>query len=324
MRVFCWLILYCCFFSCAEKKTEVQLVRSEQPSLLNSIPTVGLKILGTVQDAGRPHIGCQKKCCALENLPEEKQDVVSLGIWDIEDNRSFLLEATPDISTQLNGLAEVFGNSVFQLPDGIFLTHAHIGHYSGLMYLGKEALGAKRLAVYAMPRMMEYLGSNGPWDQLVSQENIALRALEAEKELLLSKQLSITPFLVPHRDEYSETVGFMIRGPHKSLLFIPDINKWEIWDRSIVALLKEVDYAYIDGSFYNGDELPHRDMADIPHPFIIESMALFDPLPESERNKVHFIHLNHTNPLLDTSSKEYKFVRAKGYHIARKGEIVAL
>jgi len=28
---------------------------------------------------------------------------------------------------------------------GIFLTHRHIGHYAGLMYLGKEVIGAKDL-----------------------------------------------------------------------------------------------------------------------------------------------------------------------------------
>ena len=290
----------------------------------DSVPVIGLKILGIVQDAGRPHIGCSKNCCTDENLPEEKQHVVALGIWDREENRSFLIEATPDIAIQLSDLSRQISPASFKLPDGIFLTHAHIGHYSGLMYLGKEALGVKRLAVYAMPRMTDFLTKNGPWGQLVTQENIMLRSLEADKELLLSRQLSITPFLVPHRDEYSETVGFLIRGPQKTVLFIPDINKWEIWDRSIVALLAEVDIAYIDGSFYDGEELPHREMSEIPHPFVIESLALFDTLPDTEKNKIHFIHLNHTNPLLNNDSEVYRAVEAKGYHIAEQGTVVPL
>ena len=324
MKAFILLILSCWCLSCVEQKQVESLFLSAQSQNQDSLPTVGLKILGTVQDAGRPHIGCSKPCCAEENLPEEKQHVVSLAVWDLEENRTFVLEATPDIAIQLDALSEQLENSTFQLPDGIFLTHAHIGHYSGLMYLGKEALGAKRLAVYAMPRMTEFLSRNGPWDQLVAQENIALRPLEADKELLLSKRLSITPFLVPHRDEYSETVGFLVRGPQKTALFIPDINKWEIWDRSIIALIAEVDIALIDGSFYDGNELPHRDMAEIPHPFVVESMALFDALPVEEKNKIYFIHLNHTNPLLNTESDSYQLVRDKGYHVARQGEIVPL
>ena len=324
MRVLFCLSLFCLILSCSEEKKGRPHSTYHEVQSFDSIPVVGLQILGTVQDAGRPHIGCRKACCDLENLPVEKQHVVSLGIWDRNENRSFLLEATPDIAIQLNDLSEAFEDTAFKLPDGIFLTHAHVGHYSGLMYLGKEALGAKRLPVYAMPRMTAFLSGNGPWDQLVNQENIALRPLEADKELVLSKQLSITPFLVPHRDEYSETVGFLVRGPQKSVLFIPDINKWEIWDRSIVALIAEVDLAFIDGSFYDGQELPHRNMADIPHPFIVESMALFDSLSVDEKSKIHFIHLNHTNPLLDPHSDMYQFVEEKGYRVARQGEIIAL
>ena len=323
-RSFFGLILFCCFLSCEERDKSVSVLQENHPEQSDSMPLVGLKILGTVQDAGRPHIGCQKECCSVENLPEEKQYVVSIGLWDRNENRTFLIEATPDIAEQLRGLSEPFDSLSFGLPDGIFLTHAHIGHYSGLMYLGKEALGAKRQAIYAMPRMMDFLSSNGPWDQLVAQENITLKTIAADRELVLSKQLSITPFLVPHRDEYSETVGFLIRGPQKTVLFIPDINKWDVWDRSIVALLAEVDLAYIDGSFYDGNELPNRDMDEIPHPFIVESMALFDALPEQEKTKIRFIHLNHTNPLLDVESDMYKKVEKKGYGVARQGEMIAL
>eukprot|EP00957_Ditylum_brightwellii_P156501 11911053-Ditylum_brightwellii.AAC.1 len=63
-------------------------------------------------------------------------------------------------------------------PDGIFLTHAHIGHYTGLMYLGREALGAVDVPVYAMPRMRSFLKNNGPWSQLVSLGNINIQNLE--------------------------------------------------------------------------------------------------------------------------------------------------
>lgn len=324
MKDFRWIFLLCCLISCAEKKQDAP--QEIRPGLLDrdTLPQVGLRVLGIVQDAGRPHIGCRKHCCAPENLPDEKQHVVSLGFWDLEEKRTFLLEATPDIAVQLDLLYDRQYTEGFELPDGVFLTHAHIGHYSGLMFLGREALGAKRTAVYAMPRMHEFLSGNGPWSQLVNLENIVLRPLVADKELVLSKQLSITPFLVPHRDEYSETVGFLIRGPQKKVLFIPDINKWVFWDRSIVAILAEVDMAFLDGSFYDGAELPHRDMSEIPHPFIVESMGLFDSLPKAEKNKVHFIHLNHTNPLLDEGSEIYQEVQAKGYNIAKQGQVIAL
>ena len=65
-------------------------------------------------------------------------------------------------------------------------------------------------------------------------------------------------------------------------------------------------------------------MADIPHPFIVESLRRFAPLPEKEREKVRFIHLNHTNPALDRRSAAASAVIDAGHDIARLGERVGL
>ncbi|WP_293749098.1 MBL fold metallo-hydrolase [uncultured Paraglaciecola sp.] len=201
---------------------------------------------------------------------------------------------------------------------GIFLTHAHIGHYAGLMYLGHEAMGANNVPVYAMPRMKQFLENNGPWDQLSRYNNIQLKPL-ADKHPVSLTQVSVTPFTVPHRDEYSETVGYRIQGQHKTAIFIPDINKWQSWKTNIADLVKTVDYAFLDAAFYADGELPGRDMSKIPHPFVSESMQIFDALPIQQRNKIWFIHMNHTNPLLNKNSPEAKLVQSKGYHIAQEG-----
>jgi pyrroloquinoline quinone biosynthesis protein B len=201
----------------------------------------------------------------------------------------------------------------------VFLTHAHIGHYAGLMHFGREAMNAQGLPVYAMPLMSAYLSNNGPWSQLVALNNVALMPLGDNQPVALTTSLSVTPMLVPHRDEFSETVGYRIEGPNKSALFIPDINKWADWDTDIVALIKTVDYALLDATFFADGELGNRDMSQIPHPFVAESMALFSNLPAKERGKVWFIHFNHTNPLLDLESPESLRVIDAGYHIAAEG-----
>ena len=209
-------------------------------------------------------------------------------------------------------------------PDGIFLTHAHMGHYSGLMHLGREALGSQEVPVYAMPRMMQFLPENGPWSQLVELKNITLMPLEDEQQVQASDALGIIPIEVPHRDEFSETVGYRIVGPNRSVLFIPDINKWDQWDRLLEDELREVDRAYLDATFYDVDEVGYRDMAEIPHPFMIETMDLLQELPQKERSKVHFIHMNHTNPCLDETSAAYREVRERGFNIARLGDSFSL
>jgi pyrroloquinoline quinone biosynthesis protein B len=186
------------------------------------------------------------------------------------------------------------------------------------MFLGHEAMGAESVPVYAMPRMHEYLSNNGPWSQLVKFNNIDLILLENE-QIRKFGEFNISPFLVPHRDEYSETVGYRIQGPTKSALFIPDIDKWLDWDMNIIELLRTTDYALIDASFFADGELGMRDMSQIPHPFVTESMELFDDLSEVEKNKVWFIHMNHTNPLLDPNSEESKQVLRAGFNIATEG-----
>jgi len=280
-------------------------------------PSVKLVILGTVQDAGSPQIACEKDCCSkLLKEPDNTRNVVALGLVDGLNKKSYLFEATPNIGLQLKSLSEFASFPAKPLPDGVFLTHAHIGHYTGLMYFGKESLNSTNLPVFVMPQMSSFLTQNGPWGQLVSSENIVLKSLEADKGIALTPSLSVTPFLVPHRDEYSETVGYLIEGPDKKAIFIPDIDKWSRWDKSIVQAISEVDYAFIDATFYDEKEINNRDISEIPHPFVIESMALFNDLTPEEKGKIFFTHLNHTNPLLDPESEAYLEVVSKGYHVA--------
>jgi len=271
-------------------------------------------VLGTLQDGGSPHMGCEKDCC--KNLDALKK-VVSLGLIDPVSNKKFLLEASPDYVAQTRMLKGLLTSSANKLPDGIFLTHAHIGHYAGLMFLGKEAMNSKAVPVYAMPKMKSFLENNGPWSQLVTLNNIQINPLSEGKWEKISPSLRVKPILVPHRDEFSETVGFIIEGPHKKLLFIPDIDKWEKWKTDIVSLIKEVDHALIDGTFYSAAEVGNRNIAEIPHPLVQESMQLFDSLSTKEKEKIIFIHFNHTNPLLNEQSEEAKLVKSKGFRIAK-------
>ncbi len=286
---------------------------------------VSLIILGTVQDAGSPHIACSKECCTTLFLqPNEDRKVVSLGIVDAEHKKKYIIEATPDFPEQAKALKNFDLSVKGEIPNGIFLTHAHIGHYTGLMYLGKEAMNAKNIPVFAMPKMKSYLENNGPWSQLVDTNNILLQDIKQAEEIPLTPNLSIVPFTVPHRDEFSETVGYTIIGPKKKVLFIPDIDKWHKWEMNIVEAVSKVDLAFIDATFYDAEEIDNRDITQIPHPFVIESMALFKDLSKSEKAKVFFIHLNHTNPLLDTSSDAHSTVLKNGFNVAKIKDVFPL
>jgi pyrroloquinoline quinone biosynthesis protein B len=276
-----------------------------------------IQVLGTAQDAGYPHAGCTKVCCEQAWADGTIHEPVScLGLVDPATGQAWLFDATPDLPAQMMALQEVTGKNTV---DGIFLTHAHIGHYTGLMYLGREVMGTHQIPVYAMPRMESFLRSNGPWSQLVTLENIALRPISAGNKVEVTESIQVTPILVPHRDEYSETVGYLIKGPGKTALFIPDIDKWARWDRSLSQLIRQVDWAFIDATFFNGNELPGRDMSEIPHPCVVESMNLLASLPADQKARVYFIHMNHSNPMLDPQSDATKKVLESGFQIARTG-----
>ena len=314
---FLYLILLLVFFSCQEKKIAKMSTPFERSTSVEELD-VSLILLGTLQDAGAPQINCNKKCCqGLFEQADLVRRVSSLGLLDFNTQKKYLFDATPDISKQLHALKKASPIATSSIVDGIFLTHAHIGHYTGLMYLGKEAVNATEVSVFAMPKMSSFINNNGPWSQLVTNRNIALQPLVANQAISLSPTLQVTPFLVPHRDEYSETVGYLIEGPHKKALFIPDIDKWNRWELNLATELKKVDYAFLDATFYSAKELGNRDMSQIPHPSVLETIQTLKDLSMEERAKVIFTHFNHTNPLLDSTSEATKKVLALGFKIGR-------
>jgi pyrroloquinoline quinone biosynthesis protein B len=281
---------------------------------------VEIAVLGAGQDAGAPQIGnAQDKGPRL--LPS------SLGVVDHEAGQRYLFDATPAITEQLRALDRIAPPDPETQGglglDGVFLTHAHIGHYLGLAYLGVEAASADRQQVFAMPRMAEFLRSNGPWGQLVEFGNIELIELADQQLVPLSDAFGVWPLLVPHRDEYSETIGYLFMTPGKTALYMPDLDSWDEWEdmtgMTLEDLLSQVDYAFVDSTFWDDDELPGRDMSKIPHPRTSYTMDRLAEADAATRAKVHFIHYNHSNPVRDPDSAESREVAERGFNVARRG-----
>jgi len=303
-------------------------------------------VLGTAQDGGLPHLGCDRECCMRARRdPSARRFVTSLLLCDPRDGRRWLFDCTPDVREQMN-LARGHpatrkapeGGGRPPLIDGLFLTHAHMGHYGGLLEFGREAYAVKGLATWATPRFADFLRANGPWKQLVDEGRLDFRPLEPDARVELAPGLSVRCFRVPHRDEWSDTVGFVIEGPSRRLLYLPDIDKWEAFDawtppdaadrnggiRTIEQALAAVDVALIDGCFFADGEIAGRSMKEIPHPFIAESIARFAPLPATEREKVFFTHLNHTNAAAVEDGHAWRSVIAAGMHVLADGRVFGL
>lgn len=270
-------------------------------------------VLGVAQDGGHPQPGCRRDCCIGPSIRAHLTSCVAI----VDRNRAWLLDAGPDLPRHLDVLDE----RGIDLA-GILITHAHIGHYTGLMFLGKEAMDVTSLPVWAAPRMAVFLKSNGPWAQLVSAGNIEIRSAVAA--IGLSPLVQVTMFPVPHRDEYSETVGYRVTGPQAALLYVPDTDGWDGWQTDIEDHLSAADVALLDGTFFSGDELPDRDITTVSHPTVSDSLRRFSNLNGTERSKIHFTHLNHTNPLLRTDSDEFLRVVRSGMAVATEGQCIYL
>jgi pyrroloquinoline quinone biosynthesis protein B len=249
-----------------------------------------LVVLGVAQDAGIPHLACEQELCvSIREGKRKRERVASIGLVNPVLGRAYLFDATPDLPTQLHDL----NNG--RPPDGIFLTHAHIGHYTGLMYLGRESVDFQRVPVYGTERMTRFLRDNGPWSLLTSRRNVDLRTVVPDQRIDLEGGAWVTPILVPHRDEFTDTVGYLISGPNRRALFIPDIDQWQKWERDIRVMADEVDYLLVDGTFASPDEIPGRSVDDIPHPMMQTTRDLL----RGTKAMLRFIHVNHTNRQLE-------------------------
>src|SRR6185295_6039477 len=277
-------------------------------------------VLGTVQDGGMPQTGCDcSNCSRARKDPKLARHVASLAIHVPKTGHVYLVDATPDLPAQIEEIHTFRSHparKVDRAPfDGVFLTHAHIGHYLGLAHFGFESLNTSNLPVWASPRMAEYLRTNGPWSQLVRLKNIELREIQPGAPVDLGEGVTVTAFPVPHRDEYSDTLAFVIRGPHSTVLYVPDTDGWNTWTRPLPRFLEEekVDVALLDATFYSPDELPDRDVTKIRHPLVTGTMDLLAPQVKAGKLRVFFTHLNHSNPALDPDGAARKAIEAKGF-----------
>jgi pyrroloquinoline quinone biosynthesis protein B len=281
--------------------------------------------LGTVQDGGFPHIGCNLECCNRVRLnPIHSRLVSSISILDNVNSHAWIIDVSPDIARQISILMEYIPNLNYPCLSGLFLTHAHIGHYMGLLYFGLEALNLKNLPVYVLPRMKDFLYKNSMFYQMIENKNIIIKELKDNSRIKLNNTLELQPFFVPHRNELSETVGYKIIGENSSVIYLPDIDSWSDWDISLIDIIKDNDVVIIDGTFFSKDEIVGRNINKIPHPTIMQSMDLTKGISLKDKNKVFFTHLNHTNKVLNSESQEYKKVITSGYNILEDRKIFNL
>ncbi len=315
-KVFCLLVLSALLWGCAGHDPD------GPPR--QAVPGPKLVVLGTAQDGGFPHAACACVRCVLARSDRSAARLIaSVAIVDRSTGTRILVDAGPDIREQLEILQAADPDRpdrVDRSPvDGVLLTHAHLGHYTGLAFFGFEAVHTQDLPVWCSSSMAAYLTENGPWSQLVGIGNIVLGKMEPWKPFEPLPGIEVIAVPVPHRDEYADTFGFVVRGERSTVFYAPDTDSWDHWDPPVTGLLEDVDVAILDATFYSADELPGRRVEEIGHPLMTATMDLLQPLVDSGRLQVWFTHMNHSNPVLGPNPQARDEVERRGFHIAEDG-----
>lgn len=284
-----------------------------------------LFVLGIAQDGGLPHFGCERPCCASARATGRTLFPASLGVVDHRCGKLLLVEATPRVEEQVALLHELAGVSGRgrRPVDAVLVTHAHVGHYLGLAFFGREVASTSQLPVFCSPRFAQFLGGHGPWRQLVELQQIELHDFVVGESFAPWPGLTVQALAVPHRDEYSDTMAYLLQGPNRRVLFVPDVDAWEREPALLRRLLDGVDVAYVDGTFYDGSELPERNLAEIRHPLMVRTMELLADVAAARPGAIRFLHCNHTNPVLHDPALVPQLT-ARGFALAEQGERISL
>ena len=287
------------------------------------VPT--LTILGTAQDGGVPQAGCGCSNCnaAFEN-PERVRFPVSLGVMDNQGGMH-LIEATRALPEQLKIWADACRYDSPIRPNSVLLTHAHLGHIEGIGQFGKEAMGCRNLTLVASESVASILQEKKLMTPFVIADFGSQNLPKFQQGGVV---FDFIP--VPHRDDTSDTHAILISGENKRVLFLPDLDDWEQtlksvgytnpneWFQSLGAT-----HVLLDATFWNGEELSGRDMKDVPHPTVENSLVR---LQEGGIGgpEIILIHLNHTNPLNNPNSHQSRMVEDAGHSIGQRGLTIEL
>jgi len=274
----------------------------------NSVMTHSLLILGSGQDAGSPQVGTD----GSTGLARSASSIAVIS----HAGMVVLFDASPDIRLQYQLLAAHCGHA--PPLDGVFITHGHMGHYAGLLHFGKEGAATDGLPLFAPASVVMFLERNEPWASLMTEGHLLPNAIDDATATI--ERIAVSAVRVPHRSEFTETVGYSIAIDEVPWVFyLPDIDGWDEWPEADEVFANH-DVCLLDATFSSPDELPGRDIEAIRHPLVPDTIERFQHL--TREHTMILTHINHSNPLGVVGADVTDRAHALGFTIAYDGLVI--
>lgn len=297
------------------------------------------KLLGTAAGGGFPQWNC---ACALCDLCRKQPEVVPPRLqlqaaFSSDSQCWFLINASPDLRFQIESNSALQPSALHGKRNtpiqGIILTSADLDQVLGLLLLREfqpltvftTKLIRRTLEANSFFRMLERIHNQLTWVEIRPGEVFTLGHVKCTP-IPLSGSL---PYYArqsgtnePHVEERGQAaLGLLLEADGQRLAYTPSIP--EITD-DLRTIYDSCDVVFIDGTFWSDSELSRthsgtplaRSIGHVPMSGDDGTMALLADI--SARQRI-FVHINNTNPVLDSRSSEYKSVSDAGWQIGQDG-----
>jgi pyrroloquinoline quinone biosynthesis protein B len=306
-------------------------------------------VLGSAAGGGFPQWNCNDEPSrrARAGDPQLLPRTQSSLAVSADGRRWALLNASPDMRQQIGERHQLQPHPADPTRSSpiaaVVLTNADVDHVAGLLTLREN----QPFALYAHARVLEVLAENSIFNVL-NGEVVPRRTLPLDPPLALRDAddqplgLQIAAFAVPGKAALwredrnqpgfgtrdGDTIGLAIRadGAGNTLFYVPGCAQMS---EDLEQRLRGAALVFFDGTLWRDDEMvlqgvgkkTGRRMGHMSCSGPDGSMAAFENLEVSRKV---FIHINNTNPLLDTGSAERAEAEKRGWEIAFDGMEIVL
>jgi pyrroloquinoline quinone biosynthesis protein B len=294
------------------------------------------KMLGTAAGGGVPQWNCACSLCVLARDSSERVTprLQLQAIVSGDGEGWYLLNASPDLRFQIEANPELQPdpeNGRRNTPiRGIVLTSADLDQVLGVLLLREfqpltlyaTALVRETLEANSFFRMLERVPNQLTWVEIAPGQPFQLGDSGVQcTPIALAGSLPFYAREMDTGEPGQASLGLALQYEGRRIVYTPAVPE-------ITPELKEhyrgADAVLVDGTFWSDAEL-NRTHAGTPMARAIGHVPLSGAdgtialLRDVDFQRRIFVHINNTNPILDTESDAYRAVIEAGWEIANDG-----